>query len=90
MKEETTQNIREENVVVPISAIGWARWFWRQLTTMRVALQLLFLLAVASIPGSIFPQRTQSAMKVNQYISQNPEVSTWLDRLGMFDVYGSF
>lgn len=90
MKDETTQNIREENSVVPISALGWMRWFWRQLTTMRVALQLLFLLAVASIPGSVFPQRTQSAMKVNQYFAQNPEVSQWLDRLGMFDVYGSF
>lgn len=90
MKDETTQNIRDENAIVPISALGWVRWFWRQLTTMRVALQLLFLLAVASIPGSIFPQRTQSAMKVNQYISQNPDTSEWLDRLGMFDVYGSF
>lgn len=57
---------------------------------MRVALQLLFLLAVASIPGSIFPQRTQSPLKVNQFIAENPETAKWLDQFGMFDVYGSF
>ncbi len=90
VSENSTQNVREENSVIPMSPLGWIRWFWRQLTTMRVALQLLFLLAIASIPGSIFPQRTQSPLKVNQYINQNPEASVWLDRFGMFDVYGSF
>lgn len=90
MSENTTQNIREENPVIPLSPFGWVRWFWRQLTTMRVALQLLFLLAIASIPGSVFPQRTQSPLKVNQYINENPDISVWLDRFGMFDVYGSF
>jgi hypothetical protein len=53
VNEESTQNVREENPIIPLSAFGWLRWFWRQLTTMRVALQLLFLLAVASIPGSV-------------------------------------
>ncbi len=90
MSDNSTQNIRAENPIIPLSPIGWLRWFWRQLTTMRVALQLLFLLAIASIPGSVFPQRTQSPLKVNQYISENPEASVWLDRIGMFDVYGSF
>ena len=90
MNEESTQNVREENPIIPLSAFGWLRWFWRQLTTMRVALQLLFLLAVASIPGSVFPQRTASPLKVNQFISENPGTSAWLDRIGMFDVYGSF
>jgi len=36
---------------------SWARWAWRQLTSMRTALFLLFLLAVAAIPGSLLPQR---------------------------------
>ena len=35
---------------------GWLRWGWRQLTSMRTALILLFLLALGSIPGSILPQ----------------------------------
>ena len=36
----------------------WAllRNSWRQLTSMRTALVLLFLLAVAAIPGSVLPQ----------------------------------
>ncbi|MFZ9672541.1 MAG: cytochrome c biogenesis protein ResB, partial [Candidatus Nanopelagicaceae bacterium] len=34
------------------------RYLWRQLTSMRTALILLLLLGIASIPGSIFPQRT--------------------------------
>ena len=37
---------------------GWLRWFWRQLTSMRTALFLLLMLAIASIPGSLVPQRT--------------------------------
>lgn len=34
----------------PLSTGGWFRWIWRQFTSMRTALILLFLLAVASIP----------------------------------------
>lgn len=79
----------EQTTVIPLGPLGWVRWFWRQLTTMRVALQLLFLLAVASIPGSVFPQRTQSLIKVRQFLEENPDTGPWLDRLGMFDVYGS-
>ena len=74
---------------ITLGPIGWLRWFWRQLTTMRVALQLLFLLAVASVPGSYFPQRSQSPLKASQYIKNNPQFAEWLDRFGMFDVYGS-
>ncbi len=40
-----------------LSALGWVRWAWRQLTSMRTALFLLLLLSVAAVPGSIFPQR---------------------------------
>ena len=34
----------------------WLKWGWRQLTSMRIALVLLFLLALGSVPGSILPQ----------------------------------
>jgi cytochrome c biogenesis protein len=69
----------------------WAllRNSWRQLTSMRTALVLLFLLAVAAIPGSIFPQRSVSPEKVVQYYNANPGLAPWLDRLGGFDVYAS-
>ena len=36
------------------------RWAWGQLTSMRTALALLFLLALVTIPGSMIPQRSAS------------------------------
>ncbi len=71
------------------SAAAWGRWFWRQLTSMRVALILLFTLAVASVPGSIFPQRGVDPIAVTRYFEQNPVLAPWLDRLSMFDVYAA-
>ena len=65
------------------------RWLWRQLTSMRVALILLFLLALASIPGSIFPQRGTSPLRVNEFLKDNPTTGPILDRLYMFDVFAS-
>ncbi|MEU1163986.1 cytochrome c biogenesis protein ResB, partial [Streptomyces sp. NPDC005921] len=47
----------EETVIAPgLGVVGWARWFWRQLTSMRVALLLLLLLSLGAIPGSLIPQ----------------------------------
>lgn len=56
---------------------------------MRTALVLLLLLAVASIPGSIFPQRSQSPLQVNEYYGTNPGLAKWLDALSLFNVYSS-
>lgn len=67
----------------------WARWAWRTLTSMRTALLLLFMLALASVPGSIFPQRQTNAAAVNMYLADDPAKARILDRLGMFDVFGS-
>lgn len=68
---------------------GGLRWFWRQLTSMRTALFLLLLLAVAAVPGSIFPQRSIDASRVNNYLDSHTTIGPWLDRIGMFDVYSS-
>jgi cytochrome c biogenesis protein len=68
---------------------GWLRWMWRQLTSMRVALILLLLLAVVALPGAFFPQRPQDPASVAEYLEANPDTGPWLDRLGFFDVYGS-
>ncbi len=65
------------------------RYLWRQLTSMRTALILLLLLGIASIPGSLFPQRTQSPLKVREYFADNPEGAAWMDRFYLFDVYGA-
>lgn len=70
---------------------GWFRWFWRQLTSMRVALLLLLMLAIATIPGSLFPQRGADPNGVAIWQADNPELFKVLDAfpLQMFDVYGS-
>ncbi|MDO8143254.1 MULTISPECIES: cytochrome c biogenesis protein ResB [unclassified Isoptericola] len=72
--------------------LGWRgmlRWTWRQLTSMRVALMLLMLLAVAALPGSILPQRDQDPAAVVEYLGDHPTAGEWLDRFGFFDVYTS-
>src|SRR5690625_1127354 len=68
---------------------GWLRWMWRQLTSMRVALMLLLLLAVAALPGSFFPQRPADPAQVASYYADHPRAAPWLERFGLFDVYGS-
>ncbi|HEX6969038.1 MAG TPA: cytochrome c biogenesis protein ResB [Micromonosporaceae bacterium] len=74
----------------PVSrTIALLRNSWRQLTSMRTALVLLFLLAVAAVPGSVLPQRTVSIEDVNEYFREHPELAPVLDRLGGFDVFGS-
>ncbi len=56
---------------------------------MRTALLLLLLLALAAIPGSLFPQRSAGQAPVNDYLANNPVLGRVLDALGMFDVFGS-
>ncbi|MCE1179799.1 MAG: cytochrome c biogenesis protein ResB [Micrococcales bacterium] len=68
---------------------GWARWAWRSLTSMRTALLLLLLLAVAALPGSVWPQRSIDAARTADYIAQHPTAGPILDRLGFFEVYAS-
>lgn len=68
---------------------GMLRWVWRQLTSMRNALFLLLLLAVAAVPGSLFPQRSVNPSLVTQYLKGHPGYGPWLDRLQFFDVFSS-
>lgn len=69
--------------------VVWLRWAWRQLTSMRVALMLLLLLAVAAVPGSFFPQRAQDPVAVARFLTDNPRTGAVLDALGFFSVYSS-
>ena len=56
---------QEEAVSLPsLGVVGWVRWFWRQLTSMRVALLLLLLLSLGAIPGSLIPQTGIDVTKV--------------------------
>lgn len=72
-----------------LGPVGWVRWGWRQLTSMRTALLLLLALAVAAVPGSLVPQRSADPNGVMQYLRNNPATAPVLDALGMFDVYTS-
>jgi cytochrome c biogenesis protein len=69
--------------------VGYARFFWRQLTSMRTALFLLLLLAFAAIPGSLVPQRTSDPNGVLQFQRDNPDLFVTLDTFQLFDTYSS-
>jgi cytochrome c biogenesis protein len=68
---------------------GWLKWAWRQLTSMRVALILLFLLALGSVPGSMLPQEGNNPAGVQQYFASHPALAPWLNRLGLFSVFAA-
>jgi cytochrome c biogenesis protein len=68
---------------------GWLRWAWRQLTSMRTALVLLFLLAVASVPGSVIPQQGIDPAAVTQYYTAHPTLAPIMARLSLFNVFAA-
>jgi cytochrome c biogenesis protein len=70
-------------------AWGWIRWMWRQLTSMRVALILLFLLSLAAIPGSLVPQTNVDAVKAQDFKDAHTTLAPIYDKLGLFHVYSS-
>ncbi|MFD5749409.1 cytochrome c biogenesis protein ResB [Streptomyces sp. NPDC127033] len=82
---------RYESVVggPTLGIIGWARWFWRQLTSMRVALILLFLLSLGAIPGSLIPQTSVDELKVQDFKDRHETLTPIYDKLQLFDVYSS-
>jgi cytochrome c biogenesis protein len=69
--------------------VGYLRFFWRQLTSMRTALFLLLLLALAAIPGSLVPQVSSDPNGVVQYKANNPTLAPVLESLGVFTTYSS-
>jgi cytochrome c biogenesis protein len=79
----------EEISVPSLGPIGWARWFWRQLTSMRVALLLLLLLSLAAIPGSLIPQTSIDPVKVQTFHAEHKTLAPIYDKVGLFHVYSS-
>lgn len=69
--------------------LGALRNGWRHLTSMRTALILLFLLALAAVPGSLLPQRGLNAGSVERFYADHPRLAPVLDRLSGFDVFGA-
>jgi cytochrome c biogenesis protein len=72
-----------------LGIVGWLRWSWRQLTSMRTALILLFLLALASVPGSVLPQEGIDPAAVTQYYQSHPALAPILNRLSLFSVFAA-
>jgi cytochrome c biogenesis protein len=71
------------------SVYGSLRWGWYTLTSMRTALILLFLLALAAVPGSVLPQRGNNPIAVSDYYRAHPTWAPVVNHLGGFDVFGS-
>ena len=72
-----------------MSLVAFLRNTWRGLTSMRTALVLLFLLALAALPGALLPQRSLNAGKVDEFVAGNGWWGRLLDDLEFFEVYGS-
>jgi cytochrome c biogenesis protein len=69
--------------------VGYGRFFWRQLTSMRTALFLLLLLAVGAIPGSLVPQVSSDPNGVIAYRRNNPDIAGILDFFQVFNTFTS-
>src|SRR5262249_11685741 len=72
-----------------LGVIGWLRWGWRQLTSMRTALILLFLLAVGSVPGSLLPQQGINPAGVSDYYATHRLLAPVFGHLSLFNVFGA-
>lgn len=81
---------QSDEVLSPqLGVVGWLRWTWRQLTSMKTALVLLLMLAVAAVPGSVYPQRSADPNGVKQFFDNNAQLAEVLDFFQLFDVYTS-
>ena len=78
-----------ETGAAPLAPREFLRWTWRQLTSMRTALILLFLLALGAIPGSVIPQDNVDALLAAQWRRNHPSLAPVYEKLGLFSVYSS-
>jgi cytochrome c biogenesis protein len=79
----------QESGPPPLAPVELGRWAWRQLTSMRTALLLLFLLALGAIPGSVVPQQNVDSVRTSRWQDQHPHLTPIYQKLGLFDVYHS-
>jgi cytochrome c biogenesis protein len=78
-----------ETGAAPLAPKEFLRWTWRQLTSMRTALILLFLLALGAIPGSVIPQDNVDALAAAQWRREHTTLAPIYEKLGLFSVYDS-
>ncbi len=67
-----------------------AAFAWRSLRSMRTALILLLLLALASVVGSLVPQEMNSPERVAQFMIDHPVVGLFYKKAEFFNVFGSW
>lgn len=72
-----------------LTARELGRWAWRQITSMRTALLLLLLLALAAIPGSVIPQADVDSLAVTRWKDEHPKLTPIYEKLDLFSVYSS-
>jgi cytochrome c biogenesis protein len=73
----------------PRQLMAPVRRTWRQLTSMRTALLLLFLLALGAVPGGFLPQRSLNPVRVTGYLAAHRTLGPILDRFSLFDVFAA-
>src|SRR5437763_8190630 len=69
--------------------LAFLRNTWRGLTSMRTALVLLFLLALAALPGALLPQRSLNRANVDKYFAQHPDLAPVMDKVSLFEVFSA-
>ena len=84
--EPPAESGRRPGELTPVETLRWA---WRQLTSMRTALLLLLLLALAAVPGSLIPQRGVDSLKTVRWQTQHPDLTPIYENLQLFSVYTS-
>lgn len=89
VKDRVTASAGPPSEPPALGLVGWLRWTWRQLTSMKTALFLLFLLALGAVPGSLIPQTGIDPLKVTDFLEAHPKLGPFYDKLGLFDVYKS-
>jgi cytochrome c biogenesis protein len=72
-----------------LGPLEFLRWGWRVLTSMRTAIILMVLLAFASIPGSLVPQRSSDPNGVIVFRNADPELFAVYDSFQLFDTFTS-
>ena len=85
----TTKPVDARRAAPARSPLQHARAAWRRLTSMRTALQLLFLLALGAVPGSILPQHGSNNGQVQSFQAAHKTLYPIFERLSLFDVFAA-
>ena len=79
----------ESTARIPARTVGAAAQRLARAHEHAHALVLLFLLALAALPGALLPQRSLNQRLVTQYFADHPTLAPLLDRLQFFDVFAA-